>query len=1131
MYLKTLKIHGFKSFADRTRLELEPGVTIVVGPNGSGKSNIVDAISWVLGTQATKHLRTQKMEEVIFAGTANRPRHRVAEVTLTFDNDERLLPLDLAEVSITRRLHDDGTSEYEINNTPCRLLDIQEMLSDGGVGRHQHVIINQGQVATILNANPEDHRAVIEEAAGVLKHRLRRQRSGRRLEKTRTDMTRLEDILGELRKQMRPLKRQANAASRYLDMRNEAKALRLHLGGEELRTTRDRLAAAGAEKAAATATRAEAEAELNAVEEEFEELDGRSAEVRTALQRDTAAAARLETTGERLRRISQVAHERLRSITSGAEQAAERLADLRAEEAEILSELAELESTDGSLRSEIERLKAEVGALADEERSLAEQENLPAEGILAVVRGELQSLQLAGRRDEAERGRIEERLRSLDLQLADSSVEQLQQEIRTADKEAGTAQLAYEKSRSQREQAQATWERTQTEAAAVGERLAVARAYHEATTRAAVLTEETRSALEARTAPTRPVLEALDVPAELELAVVAALGPLSGGYVVDEDVAAIVGFLGAAPGRFALIDGRRGPGRASAGSVPGVTALAALLGKSSDRVLASRLLGDVVLAHDVATGWATVQSHNGLRAVTAAGDLVTADAIVLAGVDDGHAARRVSELEDETARLASLVTTSRRSFDDARERERRDLETLESVEARLSGLAHSLDRSEQARQSAIEESGRLRARQEAIVDAASQRDERVEGLRRRLADLESEEAAQQRAWEALQERRQVVRRKYEDRSSALQVAHASLAASTERGRLLKRRIEAVRQHLGGRVEGPDLADIAPRLARIEELSRLALRIVTTHVEHLRTRQAAGRIDASRLAETLAQVKARRTRLVEVIDQSRDALASLGAEIEGLRVRHEAILEGLRRDVDADEAEALAAPSVELEGGVDPHARLDELEAKLRRMGPVNPLAAEEYAGLSERAEFLEGQLADLHQSAHDLEKVIAALDQEMASLFKHAFDDIAKLFTENFAMLFPGGRGVLKLTDPDDPLNTGVEIAAQPLGKKVSRLSLLSGGERSLAALAFLFAVFRARPSPFYVLDEVEAALDDSNLHRFLRLVELLRDHAQVVIVTHQQQTMEAADTLYGITMEPGGSSQVVAKRLSEIRV
>jgi len=310
-----------------------------------------------------------------------------------------------------------------------------------------------------------------------------------------------------------------------------------------------------------------------------------------------------------------------------------------------------------------------------------------------------------------------------------------------------------------------------------------------------------------------------------------------------------------------------------------------------------------------------------------------------------------------------------------------------------------------------------------------------------------------------------------------------------------------------------------------------LALVAEHITVLRSRQAELRQTSGEAVERLDEARGRAGELAKEIATAKETRSTLAVELEGLRVRTEAVAEGLRRDLDATVEQAIAAPPVDLPEGTDPHAHLDSLEADLRRMGPVNPLAAQEYSDLSERAGFLDGQLADLKESAHELEKVIKALDDEMATLFSGAFEDISTLYAENFALLFPGGRGKLVLSDPGDHLNTGVEIEAQPLGKKVSRLSLLSGGERSLAALAFLFAVFRARPSPFYVLDEVEAALDDANLHRFLRLVELLRDSAQVIIVTHQQHTMEGADTLYGITLEPGGSTQVVAKRLSNITV
>lgn len=1141
MFLRTLKIHGFKSFADRSRLELEPGVTVVVGPNGSGKSNIVDAVSWVMGTQGTKHLRTTKMEEVIFAGTTTRPAHRVAEVELTFDNSERRLPLDLSEVSIARRLHRDGTSDYEINGTPCRLLDIQELLSDGGVGRHQHVIVNQGQVASILNASPEDHRAVIEEAAGVLKHRLRRQRAAARLERTKTDVSRLEDIHRELQRQMRPLRRQAKAAARHDDVRSRARALRLYLGGRELHDLAARLEAAHADDRTAASVQEQSRARLDEVEAALEELEAAAGETGRALQRDTAAAARLETTAERLQRIAQVAHERRRSLTAGAEQAEERRADLEAELDAVVADLKAAETEEMESRRTAERAEVSLRALEDEERSLAEQEALPVEGVIATLRGDLGALEAAADRDRAETAAARRRLEIVDDSLSgdDGIVAELQDEIRLADKEATAAHEVYQSARDERLVVEAEWDRLAADLVDRKQDVTAARARLEALEAISPIDPVAYERALRRGTVVGEVAQQLDIPEDLVRPVNAALGQWRDGLVTTPASlpAAVTelkaGQLGGVP--FVVTTDEHGS-LVAGDELPGPR-LVDLLGGRANGALARRLLGDVVLADSWSAGWALVQQHPQLRAVTAEGDLVSIHGVQVAPVGGGRiealsSARHALNLaETELARAASRESSSRRTLDEVRTSERVSLEQLEAVEVRLAGATETLGRAQRRVGDAHAEKLRLEDRTRALAEAHAHREERLVELRSRLADLEGEEAAQQAAWEALNQRRQEITRRREQSRRLREQAAAALGAATERRKLLDGRRAAVGEELSAMTAFEIDPAVVGELATTERDARSAIEAVGGHINVLRDRQAELRRTSGASVSRLEQARATAKQLTNAITAAGESRSRLAVELEGLRVRREAVAEGLRRDLDASEEAALAALEPEVPEGIDPFAHLDLLEADLRRMGPINPLAAQEYADLSERAQFLEGQLADLNESGRELEKVIRALDNEMATLFAGAFRDISALYAENFAMLFPGGKGKLRLSDDKDPLNTGVEIEAQPLGKKISQLSLLSGGERSLAAVAFLFAVFRARPSPFYVLDEVEAALDDANLRRFLRLVELLRATSQVLIVTHQQQTMEGADTLYGITMEPGGSTQVVAKRMTDLLV
>jgi chromosome segregation protein len=1138
LFLKSLKLVGFKSFADRTRLELEPGVTVVVGPNGSGKSNLVDAIAWVMGTQSTRTLRTQKMEDVIFAGTSIRPAFGRAEVTLVLDNTSRALPLDLDEVSLTRRLYRDGTSDYQINTVDCRLLDIQELLSDGGVGRQQHLIVGQGRIDDLLNAKAEDHRAVIEEAAGVLKHRLRKERSVRRLERTDADVLRLNDILRELKRQIRPLKRQAESADRHEELRHGIRALRLFLGGEALRAAEHRMGELEASERSWSERLEAARLERSEVEGRLPGLVEAAGSAGRALDRDSAAAARLETTSERLRRVGQVARERRRSAEALLEGAGERRRDLETEATDLEDELAAAATHMAEAQRAVDRSEQMLRSLEDEARSLADQDALPVEGALAVVRGDLSSLEAAMDRDGRELRDVERRLGILAARTAEEATEidELRDDIRTTDGETAGAQDGYERARTAREQFQGRWERADEQATQARLARAAARARAEAIEEAVAgaTDPEARDRLLARDGVVGSIAAVLAVPAEMARAVDAALGPWAGAAVARsrEDVRlAVENLKGDGIGGVAVV-ARSEQNGATAILPTGVDRLVDRLGDTADRKLAERLLGDVAVVEGWGTAFDIVSRHSGIRAVTPEGDLVDENGMHVAQPDGASPAMLESSLvaleraETETARAESILTQAKRSFDDARRLERDALEKLEAIEVRLGGMTEALTLRERSSNQAEREMETLEERRSAVIEQSGEREARIERLRLRLRDLEGEEAERQQAWQEMADRRREVETRRESAALTSREAAEVLATVIERRRLLQDRLRIVTGELASAVDRPIDPESIVTLSGIEEDCLAALETVKAKLAALRERQRMLRAEAGEAGGRLTTARTRLEELRNGIDVAREQTSGLAIERAELNVRRESIAEALRRDADASEAEALEAPTPDIEE--DFHAALESREAELRRLGPVNPLAAQEYRGLKERYDFLSVQLEDLESSRSDLRKVIAALDGRIAHEFLTAFHEIAEHYEEYFGLLFPGGRGRLRLVDENEPLTTGVEVEAMPLGKKVGRLSLLSGGERSLAALAFLFAVFRARPGPFYILDEVEAALDDANLRRFLRLVARFRERAQLLIVTHQQQTMEVADIIYGVTLEPGGSSQVLSKRVSE---
>ncbi len=1139
--LKKLTLVGFKSFADRTRLEFDAGVNVVVGPNGSGKSNILDAIAWVMGTQATRSLRTEKMEDVVFAGTATRPSVSRAEVSLTFDNSDGFLPVDLSEITITRRLYRDGTSEYEMNRTPCRLLDIQELLSDGGVGRHQHVLVSQGEIGTVLTARPDEHRAVIEEAAGITKHRARRDRAIRRLEATELDVDRLNDILTEKRRALRPLKRQANAAARHGSVKSEANALRLWLGGETIRDLRRREADAVAEDDSRSAQIVLEQTEHAALVADLADLRASAGDAGAALERDTAAAARLETVVERLRRYGLVARERRASIEGRIEGAGERRGDLTTELAELSAGIAEATEAEHRLTDVVERRAVALEALEDEERTIAEQVQLPAEGLVASLRGDLRALENASERDSREMEAIASRRRVVIDRLEEESNEavELNQSIQQADAGATAAQRGYDEARVRRVEVEEKWQSASSEysdvllAIAAGEARIEA---HEAAI-AGIGDPVARAMTESHDGVAGIVAASLDAPPEVAVAVDRALGAWAGAFLASDrgDIHTLTSALKSEGlGGVSLVTPVRADGvpARDAAEELGLDALVDLLGPAADRTVAEALLGDVVYTAGWESAWRVVEQYPNLRTVTPEGDVITTSGIHVAQPDGtGFAALEAARVqleiaERERSRIESRRTALARDLEAARRVERTALDDVEALEARIAGHTEALDLVGRARAEGEAERQRLEMRSAALAEAEGARAERIKELRERLAELEGEGAARQAAWEALNLRRQDVAARRDAARRLREEAAAELAGIAERSTLLHRRIERVENELN---QLELLPEDDARIEALEEIESRAARVAVVaqkHIIELRERQRTLRLEVGDAAGALNVAEKRREELEASISLAKERRSVLAVELAEVRVRMETSAERLRRDADATIEAALAAPQPKLDEGVEPKSRLESLEADLRRMGPINPLAAAEYEELAGEVELLDAQIADLNESRSELRKVISALDEEMANLFMVAFEEISALYQENFAEVFPGGRGRLRLDKPDRPLESGVEVEAQPHGKKVGRLALLSGGERSLAALAFLFAVFRARPSPFYVLDEVEAALDDANLHRFLRLVDALRTSAQLVIITHQQQTMEAADMLYGVTMEPGESTKVLARRM-----
>ncbi len=1153
MFLRSLTLKGFKSFAEPTTLEFEPGVTVVVGPNGSGKSNVVDAVAWVLGAQGPRSVRSTRMDDVIFAGSGRRSPLGRAEVSLTIDNSSGLLPIEFSEVTISRTLfRSSGESEYALNGVPCRLLDVQELLSDTGVGRQQHVIVSQGQLDAVLDARPEDRRLIIEEAAGILKFRRRKEKAQRRLEATEVSLTRLGDLLREVRRQLRPLERQAEATRRYGALTTDLRDLRLYLAGRQVAGLRTRTIVAARAVGSLANEESQVKAELGGLDTFIAGAESLLASAADA--RLDEWVARLEALYERARGLVAVLAERRRSIERDRQASVDAavIASLEADAHSLAVELADVDRDLAGLDSEFDHLNGAESDLA-RDRAVLEQRRLGrdtvAAGRAAEARGELAALRAAAHRDRAERTRLENRLAALaaELEVLEADAGARRTDLDEATRERARLAVAFDEAEAAR-QASAD----QVDAAEAGLRHAEGeRAVWSARVDALALALDN-----ARTDGGTPgdaagvvgtLAELVTADGGWEAAFEAAAAEALTAVVMDgvDNARSCLSERSPDAGPLALL---------TLGAIAAIPPDSAVPGsRVRDHVHSVHAgvgsLLDTLLASAVAVeGWEEaidlVLAHPGAVVVTRNGDRFSAGAWRVGG---GGPAATEAALEQARARTDDAAA----DVAEAATRVQRATQALATGAARRDSRARALadhDRELAALTEGVRRldgEGRDAAGSvDAVRNALAEQDARLALAETRLGDLESvvpvleaDEAAGAEMAAALGAERRRLRERadavaamateLEIRSAGLKQRHQYLTArqTDVEGRLA--RAGADRAHAEARRAGLDQA--ALRTDRLAAAVHRRLAEVNDRLADTRTRRQAQLELTGATSRRLDDLRRRRADAERGLEDVRERARR--AELEGAeaRMRLEAATEAVRHELDVEPEVAEAAPLPDLAPGSSAESRTRELERELRLLGPVNPLATEELVALQERHAFVEAQLDDVKNTRRELGRVIRAVDTEIVQLLGAAYADVADNFGRLFETLFPGGQGRLRLTDTDDMLETGIEIEARPAGKNVRRLSLLSGGERSLCALAFLFAVFRSRPSPFYLLDEVEAALDDVNLHRFLALLAEFRQEAQLLVVSHQKRTMEAGDCLYGVSMQPGGSSRVVSQRVAAV--
>ncbi|WP_200907615.1 chromosome segregation protein SMC [Arthrobacter sp. Edens01] len=1194
MHLKTLTMRGFKSFASATTFEFEPGVTAVVGPNGSGKSNVVDALAWVMGEQGAKTLRGGKMEDVIFAGTSGRPPLGRAQVSLTIDNSDGALPIDYSEVTISRTLFRAGGSEYAINGAPCRLLDIQELLSDSGLGREMHVIVGQGQLDKVLHASPEDRRGFIEEAAGILKHRRRREKTVRKLDAMQANLARLTDLTAELRRQLGPLGKQAAVARRAKQVQLDVRDARARLLADDIVTLAAAVEQDTAAENALRVRRQQVEQEAEAQGARLAELERLAAQATPRVNAARDAWYALSSARERLRSLAALAEERRRLLGS-AEPAADPGRDpekLQAQAERVRAEMQALEAEaterEGMLEDAVEVRAAAEEEAAAEERRLASLLRAAADRREGMARlsGSVSAARSRVEAAEAELGRLR------------ASIAQAEERRRTAEgdfaaleQEAAGAESGEEGLDAEYEEATDALEAAETRLAGLleEERQAV-RDRETLTARRDALAvgldrrDGSRAVLDAGLEGVlAPLADLVTVTPGYERAVTAALGTAAEALAVrelDTALQALKLLKDTGSGQVSLVlAGVRGPGdnEELPGLPDGCVYATDLVQAVPEAAAAVRtLLRRAVVVDSLERAAGVLAAGPGLRVVTADGDVLTTftaagGSTTAPGLIEIQAAveetqNRLTEAVSRAEAARFAISAARAERDAAQARADAALAVLHESDARLAAVGERLGALGSALRSAAGEAERLTRLAEAAQENLAREQEKLAEVTGRLA------AAQDSSADTAEPST--------DRRDALALAAAQARQAEMDARLSLRSAQEQLAAVSGRAESLERAAAAERRARAAAAQRARVRAAQAARAQAVAQAAllAGRwADVSLEAAAAERDKAEAVRaefdaeLTTVRAANAEAVAELAKLTDSVH-RDELLRAEKRLRIEALETRAveelgITADNLVAEYGPDKlvpvpaetaegagkwaalHVPVDddgnpvtegvpynraEQEKRLKRaqrdlsaLGKVNPLALEEFAALEERHQFLSTQLEDLKATRKDLLDIIREVDQRVEEVFTSAFQDTAVQFERVFARLFPGGEGRLVLTDPQDMLTTGIEVEARPAGKKIKRLSLLSGGERSLTAVALLVAIFKARPSPFYVMDEVEAALDDTNLGRLITIFEELRESSQLIVITHQKRTMEVADALYGVSMRGDGVSAVISQRLA----
>ena len=1186
MYFKRIALHGFKSFADPTVLELSPGITCIVGPNGSGKSNILDALRWALGEQSAKALRGSTMQDVIFNGTIHRPPMGMAEVLLAFDNADGQLPVEFPEVEVCRRVYRDGESEFLINQMPCRLKDIQELFMDTGIGTNAYSLIGQGKVDMIISSRPEDRRFLFEEAAGIIKYKNRKKQAVRRLESADQNMWRLGDIIAEVERQMRHLKRQVNAATRYRELTAELKTLEVRDAWLKHNELLNRLEDVNGQLAEAQKQFAEASAMAGVLEAEAEQLNLRRLELDKELATCREQEAALDAEMERVERDTALARQEI-AFNS------QRIEEIRAECANLEMKTGTAFSTADS-DAELERLEA-LSRTAREELEALQERLAEADQAMRAGEERLESLRATATAATAARHRAESDLNATQSALAalEQQIAELREHQSVQAEQAALLAAREEQARQAAEEARRALEEIEVSRQEVIRRRAEVAEQVRQMENTRHVKRETRSGLEARLRSLKelrdryegfaggvraimlarqqgladmdgiigPVGDLINAEKGFETAIEAALGGNINNVVARDAEAAkrAIAFLKehqAGRVTFLPLDTLRSGGTDEGEPLPGATGV---IGWATHYVTCPTqlkpaveyLLYNTAIVRDIDDAIRIARTERKYpRLVTLEGEVVSPAGAVTGGrtrhesrgligrsAEIEELEREVAALDQELSRLDGRIVSTQHTLK-ALGDQARDLETRESAARRESASRQTALAAVESERAALDRTGGRLAEQDAGLLARS------DELRKRLQTLstvleqarleESESLTRLDAARAEQDTLRAVRTAAEQAVADQRVRTAEAARALDETRRLREREEreraSAREELVRRVE--IIEQLRRRISELEQAiathaaraAELSLEREAAHARTLQTIQT--HQEVVKALENLAD----RNRAV------RARLESAGKDLhaaELTRTQMEDRLAFFRKLVERDyglNLDTLSEEQIGTDDLEDPEReeRIQEIRKQLERLGNVNLAAIEEYQALEERERFLKAQAEDLRQARDTLKNVIQRIDDTITRMFLDTFNQVADYFRDYFRRLFNGGQARVYLADESDTLECGIEIEARPPGKKPQSIALLSGGEQALTAIALLMAIFSAKPSPFCVLDEVDAPLDDANIERFLDMVNEFTARSQFIIITHNKQTMARADALFGVTQQEPGVSQIVSVRLED---